>query len=244
MTELRHILRANAVVLLCGVGFILLGAVVAVMSIKSYENDQVVVRPVEVATENDWLSAYRRVTFGDCQSVSPSTTTDPETAAEAVASATRRQDQKETVFAGEQESDTTKEQSTSREQSTEPSTEPSTEAYTEPEEEYEEPEEEYAEPANSSSVVYSPDYFQKMGMIDWGGWTWTWYSERVLPGTGLHIPGRYTDSQGYVRDENGYLCLASSTLAWGTVVDTPFGSQGRVYDSGCDSDVLDVYVGW
>ena len=93
-------------------------------------------------------------------------------------------------------------------------------------------------------ALYSPSYFRTMGMIEWGDWTWTWYSERVLPGEGLHIPGRYTDSQGYVRDEDGYLCLASSALDHGTVVDTPFGSPGKVYDSGCDYYILDVYVGW
>ena len=100
------------------------------------------------------------------------------------------------------------------------------------------------EPIYYDSAYYSPSEFRVLGVIYQGGWRWTWYSERVLPGGGLHIPGRYTDNLGYVRDENGYLCLASEALPWGTVVDTPFGSPGRVYDSGCDYDVLDVYVGW
>ena len=100
----------------------------------------------------------------------------------------------------------------------------------------------YQEPV--SYAYYSPSEFRVLGVIYWGNWRWTWYSERVLPGGGLHIPGRYTDSLGYVRDEYGYLCLASEALPWGTVVDTPFGSPGRVYDNGCDYDVLDVYVGW
>lgn len=108
--------------------------------------------------------------------------------------------------------------------------------------ELEEDDIEYEEP--EYTAVYSPSYFRRAGKIWWGGWYWTWYSERVLPGTGLHIPGRYTDDMGYVRDENGYLCLASSVLSKGTVVETPFGSYGKVYDCGCDSNILDVYVGW
>ena len=92
--------------------------------------------------------------------------------------------------------------------------------------------------------LYSPSEFQVLGVLYWRGWRWTWYSERVLPGGGLNIPGRYTDSLGYVRDENGYLCLASSVLDKGTIVETPLGSLGKVYDSGCPADVIDVYVGW
>lgn len=93
--------------------------------------------------------------------------------------------------------------------------------------------------------VYSPDYFKEAGRISWGDWSWTWYSERVLPGYGLRIPGRYTDSLGYVRDGDGYLCLASDVLDKGTVVATPFGSYGKVYDCGCGNNyTMDVYVGW
>lgn len=92
-------------------------------------------------------------------------------------------------------------------------------------------------------AYYSPDYFRRMGEIYWNDWRWTWYSERVLPGTGLHIPGSHS-SGGYVRDENGYICLASDVLDYGTVIATPFGSYGKVYDSGCDYDTIDVYVSW
>lgn len=95
-----------------------------------------------------------------------------------------------------------------------------------------------------STGEYSPSDFAFAGVIYWGNYRWTWYSERVLPGYGLDIPGRYTDYLGYVRDQDGYLCLASNDLARGTIVDTPFGSQGKVYDCGCASGTLDVYVGW
>ena len=100
-----------------------------------------------------------------------------------------------------------------------------------------------------SYAIYSAKYFCEMGEIYWGGWKWTWYSERVLPGGGLHIPGRYTDDyDGYVRDADGYICLASDDYGRGTVIDTPFGSPGKVYDQisedGRYSGCLDVYVGW
>lgn len=95
-----------------------------------------------------------------------------------------------------------------------------------------------------AETYYSAGYFMSAGVIYWDGWRWTWYSQQVLPGGGLNIPGRHVDENGYVCDENEYICLASSSLGWGTIVNTPFGKQGRVYDSGCDSDVLDVYVNW
>lgn len=93
-------------------------------------------------------------------------------------------------------------------------------------------------------ALYSPEYFCKAGLIDWNGWTWSWYSERVLPGGGLDIPGRHTVG-GYVRDGDGYICLASDVLDYGTVIETPFGSAGRVYDCGVGNDNwIDVYVSW
>ena len=105
--------------------------------------------------------------------------------------------------------------------------------------------EEKPEPKSvESTAEYSSNYFQQMGVIGWGGWRWTWYSQRVLPGGGLNIPGRHVGAGGYVMDENNRICLASSVLSRGTVVSTPFGAEGCVYDSGCASDVLDVYVDW
>lgn len=98
-------------------------------------------------------------------------------------------------------------------------------------------------PNNSSySAIYSASYFRNAGVINWGGYRWTWYSQKVLPGPGLNIPGRHVDSNGYVCDENNYICLAATSLSKGTVVDTPFGKQGKVYDSGCPYGTLDVYT--
>lgn len=91
---------------------------------------------------------------------------------------------------------------------------------------------------------YSPYDLQTMGVISWGGYRYTYYSENVLPGYGLQIEGRHTDEYGFVCDGEGYICVASSSLPWGTVVDTPFGRAGKVYDSCGAWDVIDVYVNW
>ena len=96
--------------------------------------------------------------------------------------------------------------------------------------------------ATSSSVLYSANKFKNIGVVYWNGWKWTWYSQRVLPGGGLRIPGRHVDDNGYVCDGNNYICLASSTLPYGTVINTPFGKQGKIYDTGCATDTVDVYV--
>ena len=155
-----------------------------------------------------------------------STTKPPETTAKTTEKQTAKPTEKQTQQTTEKQT----------EQPTQEETELPTPATTEPKEEQEEYE--------SSGALYSPRYFKQMGVIYWNGWRWTWYSERVLPGTGLHIPGRYTDEQGYVRDIDGYICLASDDLSNGTVINTPFGHYGKVYDCGCGSGTVDVYVGW
>ena len=89
---------------------------------------------------------------------------------------------------------------------------------------------------------YSSDELRYLGVIYEGDFRWTWYSQNVLPGGGLDIPGRHVDENGYICDENNRICLASSDLEWGTIVTTPFGKEGCVYDCGCASGTLDVYV--
>lgn len=97
---------------------------------------------------------------------------------------------------------------------------------------------------NKIETYYSPSDLQYSGVLYWGGYKWTWYSERILPGYGLNIPNRHTDGDGFVCDGDGYICLASSDLSKGTIVSTPFGKMGKIYDCGCASGVLDVYVNW
>lgn len=110
-----------------------------------------------------------------------------------------------------------------------------------------EPEYCYGSDESSSETPYYPDSemgsLQTNGVEYDGGYRYTWYSQRVLPGDGLDIPGRHVDDEGYVRDEDDRIVLASSDLEAGTEVDTPYG-PGKVYDSGCDSGTLDVYTDW
>ena len=93
----------------------------------------------------------------------------------------------------------------------------------------------------------SADVFKFEGVIDYDGKTFTYYSEKVLPGDGLeelNANGRTVDDSGYVRDGEGYIAVASP---WGvdeigTIVETPFG-LARVYDV-CEDDSYDVYTSW
>lgn len=71
----------------------------------------------------------------------------------------------------------------------------------------------------------------------------TYYSQRVLPGHGLNIPGRHVASDGTIRDKDNYICVASSDYPKGTVVQTSLG-PGKVYDSGCASGTIDLYTDW
>lgn len=82
-----------------------------------------------------------------------------------------------------------------------------------------------------------------VGVVYFNGHRETYYSQKVLPGYGLNIPGRHVASDGTVRDGSGYLCLASSDHPKGTVVETSLGT-GIVYDSGCASGTIDIYTDW
>lgn len=95
-----------------------------------------------------------------------------------------------------------------------------------------------------SEMEVKPSTFKNRGVVNWGGHRWTWYSERVLPGGGLHIPGRHLDDNGYVCDENERIVLASIDYAKGTILQTPFGKEGCVYDECPITGTVDVYVGW
>lgn len=82
-----------------------------------------------------------------------------------------------------------------------------------------------------------------VGVVYFNGHRETYYSQKVLPGGGLNIPGRHVAEDGTIRDENGYLCLASSDYPKGTMVETSLG-MGVVYDSGCASGTIDIYTDW
>ena len=98
-----------------------------------------------------------------------------------------------------------------------------------------------AQETSGSDMIYTLSQFMRAGVINWSGYKFTYYSQSVLPGTGLKIPGRYVNADGYVCDESGYICLAGSA-PMGTVYDTPFGYQGKIYDRGTSGNHLDVYI--
>lgn len=104
----------------------------------------------------------------------------------------------------------------------------------------EEESEKKADPVRSEKI-YSLDQFRYLGVILWGNYRYTFYSQSVLPGNLLSIPGRHLDEEGYVVDEEGYIVLASSAPR-GTVFPTPFGRFGKVYDKGTSGNHLDVYI--
>lgn len=84
-----------------------------------------------------------------------------------------------------------------------------------------------------------------MGVKHFNGHRETWYSQKVLPGGGLKIPGRHVADDGTVRDGEGYIVVASdlSYLSRGSVVLTSLG-PGKVYDTGCAYGTIDIYVNW
>ena len=79
------------------------------------------------------------------------------------------------------------------------------------------------------------------GVIRWNGYKFTYYSQRVLPGGGLRIPGRHVNEDGYVADGDGFIVLANDAPK-GTVIPTPFGYFGKVYDRGVSGNHFDVYT--
>lgn len=96
------------------------------------------------------------------------------------------------------------------------------------------------------SGVYSYNGLNKRrGAIYFNGHRETYYSEKVLPGNGLRIPGRHVADDGTIRDENGYICVAADPgfLARGSILITSLG-PAKVYDSGCAYGTVDIYVNW
>lgn len=92
-------------------------------------------------------------------------------------------------------------------------------------------------------VIPSGGLTPSKGRIWYNGHTETYYSQKVLPGGGLAIPGRHIASDGTIRDADGYIVLASDDYPRGTVVETSLGS-GKVYDTGSGSGNIDLYTDW
>ena len=83
------------------------------------------------------------------------------------------------------------------------------------------------------------------GVVHFNGHRETWYSIHE-PGqtvTAWEIPGKHIADDGTIRDEDGYICVASSDLPFYSIVMTSVG-PGKVYDCGCSSGTVDVYTDW
>ena len=99
----------------------------------------------------------------------------------------------------------------------------------------------YSEVYNLFSNALTP----RRGAQYFDGHKETYYSEKVLPGPGLNIPGRHVADDGTIRDEEGYISVAAdpSFMARGTVLMTSLG-PAKVYDTGCAYGTIDIYVNW
>lgn len=96
-----------------------------------------------------------------------------------------------------------------------------------------------------SSIYSSNGLSKSKGAMYFNGHRETYYSEKILPGTGLNIPGRHVADDGTIRDGDGYICVAADSgyLPRGSVLITSLG-PAKVYDSGCAYGTVDIYVSW
>ena len=93
--------------------------------------------------------------------------------------------------------------------------------------------------AQQQSYSGNSGNFKSQGVIYQNGIRYTYYSSNVL--YHYRTPEWTAGSDGIYRDSAGYIVVASSDHSQGSVVSTPFGA-GKVYDSGCASGTIDIYV--
>ena len=104
----------------------------------------------------------------------------------------------------------------------------------------------YTPPANPSPTYNAPSSgsgnFQADGVWYDENYRYTWYSSNAA--YHYRTPEWTAGSDGVYRDSEGYVVVASSDYAQGTVIeDTPFGAA-KVYDTGCASGTLDIYTNY
>ena len=83
------------------------------------------------------------------------------------------------------------------------------------------------------------------GVVYYNGHRETYYSQRVLSGSRLNIPGRHVANDGTIRDGDGYICISCnpSYRSKGSRLMTSLG-PAKVYDCGVPVGTVDVYVDW
>ena len=98
---------------------------------------------------------------------------------------------------------------------------------------------------SASYNLYDKHLTRSGGVFYFNGHKETWYSTNEGAGqaTAVSIPGKHVADDGTIRDENGYICVASSDLKFYTIVMTSLG-PAKVYDCGCSHGTIDVYTNW
>ena len=101
-----------------------------------------------------------------------------------------------------------------------------------------------ASSGSTSAPTYSGGNVDLMsaGVVNWGGYRFTWYSQNVLPGGGLNIPGRHVNGSGFVCDGDGYI-VAATAFGRGTTGNSPWGAW-KSYDTGVSGNTVDLYTSW
>ena len=89
----------------------------------------------------------------------------------------------------------------------------------------------------------NPPLTKSKGKVKFNGYYETWYSQKVLPGKGLNIPGRHVDKRGLVCDKDGYICVATKLVKMYATIQTSLG-MGKRYDTCGGSDIVDIYTNW
>ena len=159
---------------------------------------------------------------------------------------TEVQTEKETEKKTEKKTERRTEKRTERrtEKKTEKKTEKQTERKTErpTEQKTEKPTEQKTEKPTESSGGHLT---RAGGVFYFNGYKETWYStnEGCGQSTARPIPGKHVDENGIIRDEDGYICVASSDLPFYSVITISLG-DAKVYDTGCSHGTIDVYTDW
>ena len=96
---------------------------------------------------------------------------------------------------------------------------------------------------------YYINYLKTRGPVYWHDRKYTYYTSRLCPIWLLPAPGLHLDKDGIWCDKNDYIVLGSSVAnkVNRTVIATPFGKYGKVYDTGgysTPSWLCDTAVNW
>ena len=99
-------------------------------------------------------------------------------------------------------------------------------------------------PYEEPTPAYMPESYgltPESGVNYFGDRTETYYSSNVL--YHYKTPEWTADENGVYRDQEGFVVVAASDIPYGSEIDTSFG-PGKVYDTGSDPGITDIYVNW